>query len=462
MNHAVHGTPPSRTDQHVSWRPLPAHQALGPAVIAALTAAIAALWIAVRPAAIPLGSYLGQLLGAESVAVLSMALVLVSTLPWIDTWFDGVDRAMIWHRRLAIAGVVLLAPHVATAANHHPSSTGPGLGVLGLLGLLALAGWAILPRWRSMVPRPLHGATGAVRDSRIGALLWRPFGGYERWRALHRTTGAFVGFGFVHGLLDGTPFDRAPILRWSYIAVGGIGLTFYLYRELLARRLKVLHDYEVHSVRPVGEGMTEIALRALDRPMDFQPGQWTMLYLEGKDGWHRHPFTIASGPHEPLLRIAVKALGDHTRRVHELEPGMPAVLSAPMGRFDYRRGGAQQVWIAGGIGITPFLSWHRDADRRDLQLPRIDLFYTTPGPGPFRAEISAIAGRLPMLRVHLNDTSTEPRLRGDSILAACGAEPAELSVFMCGPTAMLRDLRGQLKSAGAPARQLRNEYFDWR
>jgi ferredoxin-NADP reductase len=35
-------------------------------------------------------------------------------------------------------------------------------------------------------------------------------------------------------------------------------------------------------------------------------------------------------------------------------------------------------------------------------------------------------------------------------------------VFMCGPTAMLRDLRRQLKSAGVPPRQVRHEYFDWR
>jgi predicted ferric reductase len=200
--------------------------------------------------------------------------------------------------------------------------------------------------------------------------------------------------------------------------------------------------------------------RSID--MNFQPGQWMMLYLEGRDGWHRHPFTISSAPHEPLLQVSIKALGDHTKRAHQLEPGMPAVVSAPMGRFDYRRGGERQLWIAGGIGITPFLSWLRDADHRNLQLPGVDFFYSTPGPAPFGEEIAAIADRHPSLRLHLNDTSAQPRLDGESILAATAAEPVELSVFMCGPTAMLRDLGRQLKSAGVPARQLRHEYFDWR
>ena len=62
------------------------------------------------------------------------------------------------------------------------------------------------------------------------------FGGYERWRALHRTTGLFVAAGFAHGALEATPFAGAPVLRLSYLAVGGIGYTFHAYRELLAHR----------------------------------------------------------------------------------------------------------------------------------------------------------------------------------------------------------------------------------
>jgi uncharacterized membrane protein YbhN (UPF0104 family) len=108
------GTPTWQAARHRSWRPLPAPRPLGPPVIAALIAGLAALWIALRPAGIPLGSYLGQLLVADSVLLFSVALVLVSTLPWVEAWFDGVDRAMIWHRRLAIAGVRLLV-HIVTA-----------------------------------------------------------------------------------------------------------------------------------------------------------------------------------------------------------------------------------------------------------------------------------------------------------------------------------------------------------
>ena len=79
-------------------------------------------------------------------------------------------------------------------------------------------------------------------------------GGYERWRLLHRTTGLFVAAAFLHGVLDGTPFHHSPLLRWSYVAVGAIGVGFYVYRELLARFFASLHDYEVEAVHEVRPG----------------------------------------------------------------------------------------------------------------------------------------------------------------------------------------------------------------
>ena len=89
---------------------------------------------------------------------------------------------------------------------------------------------------------------------------------------MHRTTGLFVAAGFAHGILDGTPFDAAPLLRWSYVAIGGIGLAFYVYRELLARFFLSLHDYEVDTVREVDTDLTEIALRPLGGRSPSRPG----------------------------------------------------------------------------------------------------------------------------------------------------------------------------------------------
>lgn len=433
----------------------------GPATIGLLVVAATALWVAARPAGEPTGRYVGQLLGAESILLLSIGLVLISTLPSVEEWFDGIDRAAIWHRRVAITGLVLLAPHLMLSSNPEGTALGGPLGAIGAIGMVALALWAILPRWQSVVPAPLRGLVLAARDAPVVRDVRRVFGGYERWRALHRTTGLFVAAGFLHGLLDGTPFDDAPILRWSYVAIGGVGLAFYVYREVLARFFLSLHDYELDAVREIDEGLVEIALRPIGRQVEFVPGQFAMVYLEGKDGWHRHPFTISSAPHEGIVRVTIKALGDYTSRLLELlEPGMPAVIGGPHGRFSHWRGTDRQVWIAGGVGVAPFLSWLRSLDG---DLPhRVDFFYSAEGEPPFAAEIREIAGRHDSLRAHLIDTSVEGRLTPERVLATAGADTAELSVFMCGPQGMLRTFQTQLRLAGVPAGRIHREYFDWR
>jgi hypothetical protein len=58
---------------------------------------------------------------------------------------------------------------------------------------------------------------------------------------------ARAGASLAHGLLDGTPFSHARLLRWSFVAIGGTGLAFYIYREVLARYFVSLLDYQVES-----------------------------------------------------------------------------------------------------------------------------------------------------------------------------------------------------------------------
>ncbi len=202
-------------------------------------------------------------------------------------------------------------------------------------------------------------------------------------------------------------------------------------------------------------------LRPLGRKIDFVPGQFAMVYVEAKDGWHRHPFTIASAPHEDLLRVTVKALCDYTSPLPDLvEAGMPAVVGGPHGRFSYSKGTERQIWIAGGVGVAPFLSWLRALDGA---LPyRVEFFYSAEGDPPFANEIRAIADRHESLRVHLFDTSRHGRLTPGRVLEETGSNPRDLSVFMCGPQPMLRSFQTQLVLAGVSARKIHREYFDWR
>lgn len=434
---------------------------IGPLTIGVLAVAYSALWLVARPAGEPLARHLGQLFGGESILLFSVALVLISTLPHVEQVFGGIDYAAIWHRRLAIAGALLLLPHLELASNPEATSLGKTLAVPGAVGIAALIVWAILPRWRTMLPAAVHGLVTSTRDSWPVKLLTRVLGGYERWRGFHRLTGLFVAAGFFHGLLDATAFESTPVLRWSYLVIGGVGLGFYAYRELLSRHFLPHHDYQVDEVRTVAPDLVDVHLRPLGKPLDFRPGQFAMIYLETKDGWQRHPFSISGSPGEKGIRITVKALGDHTTRLPEVvQPGMPAVVSGPYGNFDRFAGTPHQVWIAGGVGITPFLSWLRSLDGELKE--SVDFFVTSAGRSPFADEIETVAGRHPRLTVHLIDTTSDGRLTPQRVLETVKADPRELSVFMGGPDAMLRQFRKEFRGSGVRAANIHREYFHWR
>jgi predicted ferric reductase len=436
---------------------------LGPLTIVALVVADIALWLVLWPSGERTSAYIGQLAGAVSILLLSAALVLISSLPWVEEWFDGIDRAAIWHRRMAITGLFLLIVHIPISSSPIHTRLGGPLGAIGAIGMISLAVWAILPRWQSVIPRRLRAPIEALKDVQVVREVLKIFGGYDLWRQVHRLTGLFVAAAFFHGLLDGSPFPKSPVLRWSYVVIGGIGLAFYVYRELLSRYFVSLHDYEVHEVVAVGEGLVEIRLRPIGRPVAFTPGQFALIYIEAKDGWHRHPFTIASAPTEGLLRVTVKALGDYTSRLGELlEPGMPAVVGGPHGRFDHAKGTDHQVWIAGGVGVAPFLSWMRALDEHPPP-GEVDLYYAfSGGPAPFADELVEIADVNAKVRTRLVDSKVDGRLTVDRIITEAKADPKRLSVFLCGPEPMLRDLTKGLRAAGVKGHNIHREFFDWR
>ena len=429
--------------------------------IGALAAGLGVVWVVARPADPPAGSFVGQLLGAEGVLLLSVGLVLISTLRAVEQFFDGVDKAAVWHRRVAMVGTVLIGIHIATTGNPNATELGPTLGTVGVVGLAALVVWAIAPRWRSITPRPLREPINRLIDTRAAAFVHRWVGGYGLWRGFHRLTGLFLALGFVHGLMDASVFG-SQVLRWSFVVTGGVGLGFYGYRELLARRFARTHDYEVASVAPITESSVEIWLRPLGRRFEFRPGQFALVNLEARDGWHKHPFTIASAPAEANVRITVGALGDFTSNIGDLvEPGMPAVISSPKGHFDYCRGTEHQLWVAGGIGVSPMLSWLRST--RPGQLPnRVDFFYTSRGHPPLVEEVTHIAGHHDELRLHLIDTQVSPRLTVDQILATVQARPSELSAFLCGPESMVTTMQKDLVRAGVKVANVHREYYNLR
>jgi predicted ferric reductase len=435
--------PPRNTRTGLTW--------IGPAGLGASAVGYVALWLVARPSGEPTGRFVGELSGAEAVLLMCCSLVLATLLPLIERAFGGLDRVAVWHRRAAVAGVLLLVPHVAfitSSPDPYETALGHALGDVALAGLLLLVLWALAPRLRA-ARRP-----GPIR------VLART--SHEKWLNAHRLTGLFVAVALVHAALVAPTLRASTVLRTAFIVVGVIGVGAYAYRELFARFFVPIHDYTVAAVRRLDERILEVALDAVRAPLAFTPGQFIVLAFGGRTAWQRRPFSISSAPGDRRLEVTVKASGDYTALlVDELRPGVPAKVVGPFGGFDYRRGGPRQIWIAGGIGVTPFMSWLRSLD--DTFDRDVDFFSSVrePGEAVYRDEIEAAAARHPSIRTHFVFTDTDPRLTARDVLSTVPAGPAPW-IYMCGPPPMMKALARGLRQGGVPPGHVRWEEFGGR
>ena len=141
--------------------------------------------------------------------------------------------------------------------------------------------------------------------------------------------------------------------------------------------------------------------------------------------------------------------------------GLPATLHGPYGMFDHTLGGPRQIWIAGGIGIAPFLGW---LSHPSGTLPRADLFYCAPtaDDAPFLPELTAAAERHPTLVFHPVFSRRDGRLTASKIQTAAGPLAPGTHIFLCGPASMVEDLTRDLHRQGIPRDHLHSEHFAFR
>ncbi|MDQ1494535.1 MAG: hypothetical protein QOG69_1018 [Actinomycetota bacterium] len=428
----------------------PRPSSTGVAVLVVVAVGNVLLWTLARPPGDPTSRFIGELCGAEAVLLFSCALVLATVLPPIEQAFGGLDQVAVWHRRVATVGVVLLVPHralVTSPPDPYMTTLGQALGDVAVVGLLFLSVWALAPRLR------------AVRWSRF---IRRLAGlSYERWLTAHRLTGLFVIVALVHGAMVDVVLHRSTVLLAAYLTFGSVGAISYLYRELLARFVIPTHEYTVAQVNRLNDTTLDVALDPVREPIDFTAGQFTVLAFGGPSGWQRHPFTIASPPSARQLEVSIKAVGDYTSQLHQqLRPGVPAKVAGPFGMFDYQVGGHDQIWIAGGIGVTPFLSW-----LRALEGPldrEVDLYYSVAHAQDalFLDEITAIVEGQPSLRLHVVTTDTDGLMTADMVMA--GRQGSTPWIYMCGPPPMMHALSKGFRACGVPPAQIRWEQFDVR
>ncbi|MFR9799303.1 ferric reductase-like transmembrane domain-containing protein [Streptomyces sp. MS06] len=286
---------------------------------------------------------------------------------------------------------------------------------------------------------------------------------YDAWYHVHLLTYAAVFLTFWHQLSTGNDFAVEPVARTFWYALYGTVTALVLwYRVLTPVRLNLRHRMRVEAVVEETPGIVSVLIggRRLHR-MGAQAGQFfRWRFLAPGMRFSSHPYSLSAAPRPDLLRITVKAIGDHSGRLRDLEPGTKVWAEGPYGALTaQRRSRGKVLLVAGGVGITPMRALfetlpaaagdltllYRATTTQDLalwdELARIAdergarLMYAINGPDGARPDISA------------------ERLR-DKV-----PDIGEHDVFLCGPPGFAQSVYEALRGAGVPARRIHHESF---
>ena len=176
----------------------------------------------------------------------------------------------------------------------------------------------------------------------------------------------------------------------------------------------------------------------------------------------RRTFSLASAPFEQELLVATRMREGSAfkRALKALQPGAPLRINGPLGDMTLHEDAARPaVFIAGGIGITPFRSMLLQAEHDRLPQP-LFLAYSNRhrGQAAFIGELEALAQRNPRFRLFARMTDSEGFMTKEALEEFIG-KAANPVFYLAGPPAMVEAMNAILGRMGVGADDVKSEEF---
>jgi ferredoxin-NADP reductase len=207
----------------------------------------------------------------------------------------------------------------------------------------------------------------------------------------------------------------------------------------------------------------------------FKPGQYVDMTLldpsETDSQGNARSFSIGSAPHEETLMVATRMRDTAFKRVLRTMPlGTPVEIQKPSGDLILQKDSTRAaIFLAGGIGITPFRSIVHWAAKEKLP-NRIVLFYSNrrPEDAPFLAELQSLENDNPRFRLIASMTEMEKSrqswngetgLINQRMLGRYMKDAESPIYYIAGPPVMVKALHKMLKKVGVNENDIRAEEF---
>ncbi len=379
-----------------------------------------------------------QYLGMIALIVMATAHVIATRWPGVEAVFGPLDQSYRLHKWLGIGAMVAILLHDTIDADMRGigtetliSETAETAGEISLYGLLVL----VVITLATFIP-------------------------YDLWKWTHRLIGIFFVLGAGHYLFILKPFENGDPLGLYMGSICAVGVVAYLYTSA-PRHLRPSRTYQIASLRPEGTALS-VEMMPTGPALRYRPGQFGFFSFIGANKPEPHPFTISSAPRvDGSLRVTVAPLGDLTRGlIGALAVGQTVRAEGPFGGFGRHKCGPQ-VWIAAGVGITPFAAL---AEALPEDADPITLIYAvrSEGDAAHLQHVRAIAQQKPNLRLELWQSAVSGRIGAGDVANLVGPELAQASVLFCGPTEMCRVIGEGLERHGVSSEHFHSEAFEIR
>lgn len=412
-------------------------------------------------------SGLGKLFGLVGFALFSLNFLLSTRRNFLEALFGGLNKVYMAHHIIGGVSVVMILFHPLFLAIRYIS--------VSLIDSYSTAAESLLPRAVSFsdlqsyefreaisINAGILAFVGVFAALYITYFVYLP---YRIWLFTHRFLGLAFALSVIHVLMIPSDVYSDPLLRSMVLVLSLVGLISFIYRSLLPNIFVKRFKFNVKNVEKLHTGV-KIELSPIQSKLDFKPGQFIFIKFLGakKHGIAEefHPFSIASAPNQTDLALYVKSLGDYTKNLYKLPPGTLAEIEGAYGRFtpaDY--GKRDQLWIAGGIGITPFLGLAKMASK----LPsKVDLIHSVNSkheliePELLNDVASSNSTKF-SYKAYIKD-QTNKYLDLKYIIDNYG-DISNKEIFICGPPAMMSSLKTQMIKAGINEKQIHDEAFSY-
>lgn len=369
-------------------------------------------------------------------ALVGMAIGQILAIRWtgLEPIFGGLDRIYVIHKWLGISALATMVLHDIIDADVQ------GLGRETLLNDIA----------ETVGEVSLYGIIALIL---ITIITFIP---YHLWRWTHKLMGAFFIAGAFHFAFILKPFSNGDPLGLYTLAFCALGALAYFWTLLPFPFAHGRHAYTVTGVEKTGDAIA-ISLSAQSRGVAHKAGQFAFIRFE--DG-ETHPFTISQAPKaDRSLRFTVKPLGDDTRRFDRaIQMGQTAFISSAFGHFKARPK-APQIWVAGGIGITPFMAMAEEIGEED-----VTLFYCMPtkSNAAHLAALEEIAFKKPNFTLHIKASQDGARFQMHELQECLGDYGKNTHVYSCGPDGLRNAVQASLSAWSHSARKFHYEAFEIR